>query len=244
MRTFIQHIADHLTHHLPQQVDHAKIQVYPGKRSVRLYYPEFESSYYEVCLKSGGKNGFLGSEYLVEIAFHFAGSPVKRASRLALFETHLPSLQPNLKYPLVVAEGARVAIQLTTDSLTETEAEQNARLMGNFLDLTYPLLRSVFENVPTRSKAPAPSTPVLNPDHYHAYAILSRHIDRVHAFLQGRASRPSDEVLCDWVHLCYTFELYREGAKLFDLIDSSAVQTGLYERARRQAKVCRLRAKK
>ncbi len=196
MSSFIQHIADCLTQQLPHQARHAKIQVYPGKRSVRLYYPEFESSYYEVYVKPGNDAGLLRENgCVVEIAFHFAGSRVKCTSRLALFETHLASLQPNLGHPLVVADDARVAIRLTNGSLTEAEAEQNARLMANFLDLTYPMLRSIFETIPAGSKA-APSTPILNPTHHHAYTILSRHLDRIHAFLQGRAIRPSDDVLC------------------------------------------------
>jgi hypothetical protein len=179
-----------------------------------------------------------------EIAFHFAGSKTKCASRLALIETHLYALRQNLDQPLVVANGGRVSIQLVQGQATETTAEQYARLMLNFLDLTYPLLRSIFETIPTWSKQQEPPGPSLNPDHYGAYAVLSRHLDRIHAFLQGRSARPSDDVLCDWVQLCYTFELYQEGVDLFKLISPAAVQPWLYERARRIAKVCRLRAKK
>lgn len=245
MSSFIQHVADCLSQQLPHQARHAKVQVYPGKRSLRLYYPEFESSYYEVCVKPGGDTASTPENGgLIEIAFHFAGSKVKCANRLALFETHLVSLQPNLGHPLVVADDTRVVIRLTNDSLTKVEAEQNARLMANFLDLTYPMLRSIFETVPAGLKSSTPATPILNPDHYRAYATLSHHLDRIHAFLQGRANRPSDDVLCDWVHLCYTVELYEEGAHLFNLINSAAVQPWLYERARRQAKVCRLRVRK
>lgn len=230
----IPQIAECLTQRLPPTVRHAKIQVYPAKNSIRLYYPEFDSSYYEVCL----------TKTQTDIAFHFAGSRTKIASRLALMETHLYTLRQNLGHPLTVTNEGRIALQLVQDQTTETTAEQMAGLMLNFLDLTYPLLRNIFETVPIRSQQQETLVPVLNPDHFATYAILSRHLDRIHTFLQGRSARPSDDVLCDWLQLCYTVELYQEGADLFNLISPAAVQPPLYERVQRMAKVCRLRAKK
>jgi len=75
-----------------------------------------------------------------------------------------------------------------------------------------------------------------------AREIVDARIAAVRDFLSGRASRPSDERLCDWVHLCYEFELYREGRDLFALVDPSQVNTWYYERAKRLAKVCAMKA--
>ncbi len=235
--TFLQHIANRLAQNLPHNARHARIQTYPAKHSVRLYYPEFDSSHYEIRLANES----------IEVAFSFTGSKAKKEGRLALFETHLYALRQKIGYQLVVAplwqsNWARVYFSLPRNSLSLEQAEQSADIMAGFLDVTYPVLCTVFETIPARSRQAA-SSPALNPKHYGAYAVLSRHLDQIRAFLQGRANRPTDDVLCDWVHLCYTFELFQEGAKLFDLIDQSAVHPWFYERTQRQAKVCRLRAK-
>ncbi|MFQ5614316.1 MAG: hypothetical protein ACE5H9_19515, partial [Anaerolineae bacterium] len=235
--TFLHHLAGRLTHLLPHPVRQAKIRTYAGKNSVRLYFPELDSSHYEVCLRGDA----------IEIAFTFTGGRVKNSSRLALFESHLYALRQDLQHPLDVCPNwrnhwARVAIQLPKEPLTEKLAEQCAELTIKFLDLTYPILRSVFEAIPARSSQPVEPVPVLNPHHFGAYAILSRRLDRIRAFLQGRAERPPDDVLCDWVQLCYTFELFKEGAEIFSLIDPATVQPWLYERTRRLAKICRIRA--
>jgi hypothetical protein len=234
----LQNIASRLTKNLPRNARHAKIRTYGSKNSVRLYYPEFDSSHYEVHL----------ARESAEIAFSFTGGKAKNAGRLALFETHLFSLQQKLGHQLVVepvwqANWARVYIAVPKNSVSSEQAEQYADVMLNFLDSTYPVLCTVFEAVPARSRQPAISPSALNPKHYGAYAVLSRHLNQIRAFLQGQAGRPTDDVLCDWVQLCYAFELFQEGARLFDLIDQSAVHPWHYDRTRRQAKVCRLRAK-
>ena len=75
-----------------------------------------------------------------------------------------------------------------------------------------------------------------------AHVILDGQFATVQDFLNGRAGRPSDERLCDWVHLCYEFELYCEGRDVFGLIDPSQVNAWYYERAKRLAKVCAMKA--
>lgn len=70
------------------------------------------------------------------------------------------------------------------------------------------------------------------------YSIIASKLAAVHDFLNGRTARPSDERLCDWVHLCYDFELYREGKELFALVDPAQVNPWYYGRAKRLAKVC------
>jgi hypothetical protein len=74
-----------------------------------------------------------------------------------------------------------------------------------------------------------------------AHAIVDAQIAAVRDLLSGRASRPSDERLCDWVHFCYELELYREGQDLFALVDPMQLNSWYYERARRLAKVCAMK---
>ena len=73
------------------------------------------------------------------------------------------------------------------------------------------------------------------------HAVRGVQIAAVRDFLNGRSGRPSDERLCDWVHLCYEFELYREGQELFALVDPMQVNPWYYDRAKRLAKVCAMK---
>jgi hypothetical protein len=72
--------------------------------------------------------------------------------------------------------------------------------------------------------------------------MLDAEIAQVHAFLRGRSGRPSDEKLCDWVHFCYSFGLFAEGRELFRVVDPSQVHPWYYERTRRLARVCDMKA--
>jgi hypothetical protein len=73
-----------------------------------------------------------------------------------------------------------------------------------------------------------------------AHRILDRQIAQIRRFLKGVETRPSDEILCDWVYLCYTYELYYEGHRLFSMIDATIVLPAIYERAKKLARACQL----
>lgn len=72
--------------------------------------------------------------------------------------------------------------------------------------------------------------------------ILHREIKVVRDLLRGQGAAPSDERLCDLIQLCYTFGLYAEGRDLFALVDGRAVNEWLYERTRKLARICQLKA--
>lgn len=75
-------------------------------------------------------------------------------------------------------------------------------------------------------------------------AILEREIETIRAFLDGRNDQsPSDEKKCDWVSFCYTFEMYAEGRDLFRLVAPDGVNPWHFERTRKLAKICELRAR-
>jgi len=90
----------------------------------------------------------------------------------------------------------------------------------------------------------ARSVPTLPSADSQAHAILNQTIGQIRRFLRGGGARPSDEVLCDWVQFCYTFELYPEGHKIFTLIDAAAVDAWPYQRAKKLAQVCRMHSGK
>jgi hypothetical protein len=73
--------------------------------------------------------------------------------------------------------------------------------------------------------------------------ILTREIANIQAYLDGHSSlQPSYEKLCDWVYFCYTFEMYPEGRDLFALISPNEVNPWYYERTKKLARLCELKA--
>jgi hypothetical protein len=67
-------------------------------------------------------------------------------------------------------------------------------------------------------------------------------VRRIQDFLQGRGNdTPKSEDMCDWIQLCYTLGLYREGAALWQYVQRDEVNAWLYERSKKIATVCRTR---
>ncbi len=74
--------------------------------------------------------------------------------------------------------------------------------------------------------------------------LVIEQIHRIEKFLDGRSDvRASDEQLCDWVNFCYLVELYEEGRDLFKLVAAEGVNPWYFERTRKLAKICELRAR-
>jgi hypothetical protein len=93
----------------------------------------------------------------------------------------------------------------------------------------------------TRTRQRRSSGVSTDGDNQEAHGILDRQINHIREYLRGRVERPSDELLCEWVHFCYTFQLFKEGVELFGLINPASVDLWPYERAKRIAKICRIR---
>lgn len=65
-------------------------------------------------------------------------------------------------------------------------------------------------------------------------------VRRIQDFLQGRSGgAPKSEEICDWIHFCYTLELYREAAALWRFVQRDEVNAWQYERTKKIAAVCR-----
>lgn len=105
--------------------------------------------------------------------------------------------------------------------------------------------RTVAENRASPLKDASSPVQIQAPErsvYFSAHAIADAQIDAIWNFLHGSAARPSDERLCDWVHFCYEFQLYHEGRDIFALVNSERVNSWYYDRARRLAKVCTMKA--
>jgi len=69
-----------------------------------------------------------------------------------------------------------------------------------------------------------------------------RQVRQIQDYLQGRnGDRPNSEQICDWIHFCYQFSLFREAAALFTLVNADEVNSWYLERTRKIAAASRAR---
>jgi hypothetical protein len=233
---FLAQVAEHLSSNLPAQANHGEIKFVAGRNYLQVAYAEFPRSHYELRLARGSD----------EVAFHLEGSRDDNLARLAMLVPHQKELAAAMGHSVVAERWgqnwARLAIDLPSASWTNSQARKYAVLLARFVKVTYPCVQDAFAAVPgrrrPRKKKPVPTgSPEGQP-----HAILDQQLAHIRTFLQGRSSRPSDVVLCDWVQFCYTFELFDEGYELFKLIVPSEVNDWLYGRTKKLAQVCRIRA--
>lgn len=237
-QAFFEQVAEHIPQYLPEQARHGDIHVREGTNYMQLAYAEFPRAHYELILGRSDDR----------LAIHFEASREKNMGRLAVFESHQEELSAKMGHPVIAdpwgQNWARVVLHLPRAAWTSQQAEAYAKLMGRFVDATFTLLRQAFAAVPpSRRRRRAKTTPDSSAwDGSRPHVILEDRLEQIRHFLQGRAVRPSDEVLCDWVQFCYTLELFAEGYELFRLIDPSAVNDWLYQRTKRLARVCHIRS--
>jgi hypothetical protein len=140
----------------------------------------------------------------------------------------------------LMGSGGRGVWTITPAGHTWLRENPNA----DHADLASFLKQSGTSAVPSRRRRRAArKQPSAGSPDGQAHALLDQHLTQIRSFLQGRLSRPSDDVLCDWVQFCYTFGLFDEGYELFTLIVPSAVNEWLYGRTRKLAQVCCIRAR-
>jgi hypothetical protein len=73
-------------------------------------------------------------------------------------------------------------------------------------------------------------------------AAVRQPLRRIDDYLQGHAAdRPTDEVLCDWIHFCYIFGLHRRAADLWPYVVREKVNPWHYERTQKIVRACRAR---
>ena len=188
---------------------------------------------------------FSGCHYVVwvhtrtiEVGLHFQTSRKLNYARLEWFYPHREALSRALDEEVRAEKwgenAARVFYELPRPPLSATVAAEFAGRLIALIQGTLPILREAFVS---RTERPRIEAHVEAPTRVHAIVEIAT----LRNFLTGRSGRPSDERLCDWVHFCYEFELYREGRDLFALVDPTQVNPWYYERAKRLAKVCAMK---
>jgi hypothetical protein len=114
--------------------------------------------------------------------------------------------------------------------------EQTKQMMGE--ELFRQLWGALYDQLLTAERAKA-ITQVGDRDLLQA---ARQQVRQIQDYLQGRNSnRPSSEQLCDWIHFCYQFSLFREAAALFTLVNPDDVNPWYLERTRKIAVTCRSR---
>jgi hypothetical protein len=233
---FLAQVAEHLSPNLPAQTNHGEIKFVAGRNCLQVAYAEFPRSHYELRLGRG----------FDEVAFHLEGDRDDNLARLAMLVPHQKELVAALGHSVVAERWgqnwARLAIDLPSTPWTDSQAQKYAALLARFVEATYPFVQEAFAAAPGRRRSRTKKPVYTGPSEGRSRAILDQQLARIRTFLQGRSSRPSDEVLCDWVQFCYTFELFDEGYELYKLIVPSAVNEWLYGRTKKLAQVCHNRA--
>jgi len=199
-------------------------------RLVQVHFPGFSGCHYELWVHANS----------IELGLHFESSQRLNFARLEAFLPHQDALThalgEQLRFENWGENAARVFYELLKAPLTPALAVDHAARLHRLITETLPILREAFASKADRPRIEARIEP---PTRVHA--IIDTHTATIRDFLKGRADRPSDERLCDWIHLCYELELYREGRDLFALVDPSQVNPWYYERTRRLAKVCAMK---
>jgi hypothetical protein len=202
----------------------------PWEQLVHVDFAAFSGCHYAVWVHA----------HTIEVGLHFQTSRKLNYARLEWFHPHREALSRALGEQVRAEKwgenAARIFYELSRPPLSATVAAEFAGRLIALIQGTLPLLREAFVSRTERPRIEAHSeTPT------RAHVIIDTQIVTVRDFLNGRAARPSDERLCDWVHLCYEFELYREGRELFALVDPAQVNPWYYERTKRLAKVCAMK---
>ena len=124
----------------------------------------------------------------------------------------------------------------------QQKAHAYAGMMAKFIEVTFPDLQRLFGGNKRRERSTISKSEYGQDSRSHR--MLDQKISEIRNFIAGRAIRiPKDDELCDWIQLCYFFELSREGQELFRFVQPQVLNNEwLYRRAKKYADLCRIKA--
>lgn len=233
-RDFFENAITALRGDLPESLRRFRHRLWENANVAQLYYSQ-SSIHYELRLLKRGPRA--------EIGLHFETGRSRNLKLLDHFYPVIGDLEQQLGAP-VHAEPwgkywARVYLLQPGQPLTAAWATEIAKQWAEFISTTYPTLARALEDVPGRGARP----PKLGQREVERWqTIAAERVSAIRAFLDGASGHlPSDETLCSWIEFCYTFELFREGAALFERVSEETVGEWLYKRTRKIAMACRHR---
>lgn len=198
---------------------------------------EFRGCHYELIIRHAKH----------EIALHFESSPQASESRRSAFDQHLNDISQFLGVRVYSGGfGTRgwtqIRIEKEAEPLTKELCRKFSDLTCKFISSTYPILQKVYAD--KRRNRRVTSVTIGSRSDNSLYTIVDREVYIIHDYLQGRSAlQPDDEKLCDWVNFCYNFELFVEAIEIFSLVYPDGVHPWYYERTKKLARLCALRAK-
>ncbi len=238
-KAFFSDIESSLRSTLPTDILGPDSEFRPQRNWMDLRVPLLRGGFYQL---------WLGREQHV-ISFEFASSKRRNNERLRAVAAHIEDLTSTLGYsiaakPWGTTGRTHVALELSTAPLSDSLAKSYGALMRRFILETWPILGEIFDTGESRPRArtvaPAPAEGPMSRHHI----LFDSEIEMIRCFLRGATEqRPSDEKLCDWIQFCYTFELFEEGRDLFRLVSSDHVNPWYWERTKKLARICEMKAR-
>ncbi len=153
---------------------------------------------------------------------------------------------PNLDDSNIFHVALKNSLKLLPDApFWQIKALAYADIAERFIQITSPDLLTMFGNLgySSQPRATQRASTSENRPFDTSHKLLEKKINEILDFLAGHADRSiKPEELCDWIQLCYLFDLPSEGQKLFDLLEPQALKNEwLYRRTKRYADLCRLK---
>ncbi len=126
------------------------------------------------------------------------------------------------------ASARRSAPSPTSPGITLEILEKTRQAMGD--EQFRPVWGTIYDQLIAAERAKA----ITNVNDNELTRSARRQVRQIQDYLQGRnGDRPNSEQICDWIHFCYQFSLFREAVALFPLVNAREVDTWYFERARR-----------
>jgi hypothetical protein len=262
---FFENVGNFISKNLITPFSGGQIKHYPGKNYMVLNYLEFPRSHYELRLArafhevafhlEGRKEDNIErlslikpfSEKFSQLFGHRVEAKIwgSRWARLT-FEfpkTYHNEIRKNILNNRGSLEGIpEYIVGMMDEDINGVHSENliiaiYGSLMVKFVDATFTSLCNVFD-IGGGSTRRANIRNKRNDNEVHDR--VNEIIQQIKNFLLGFTSkRPSDEQLSDWVFLCYTLGLYKEGYEIFNIIDSTNIDSWQYKRIKKFAKVCK-----
>ncbi len=190
-----------------------------------------------------------------EIAFYFLNNSPNATLIVQQFIPQLSFLSETVGYPTSVdlhstKVWGRLGFEIPNMSQShknglEREGVSYSKLLAIFIQNTYYQLVELqirrTRTRPINMAKPLDNKVNLNGENQLQNKLLSAKLVSIHQVLGGSVEIPSDDVLCDWVHFCYDFGLYKEGQQLFELVSAEQVNPWYYERTKKLARLCSMR---
>ena len=237
-QVFFQKISQRLSKEFPETFGMAKYRFPDRENWFEIHLPNLKG-YYSLRL----------ARQFDEFAYFFPGNTQAAELLAQQLTPHLTTLSEKMEYPVTVVSSywqtwGRLGFE-TSHGLVSDRNEQDsteiayARQLGRFVQATYHQLVALLTRRPSVQPAEKAGS---NKGNQPQIQILAARLDSIRQVLGGSIATPSDEVLCDWVHFCYDFELYKEGQMLFTFVTSEQVNPWYYERTKKLARLCSMRA--